>query len=133
MTTPAELIAAAVEGACAVDHALAYRPSRLDGKMAFVTPSEVWKSTDEDEPTFGGYCGISVGLDVYLIAPSSDQLQAQTWLDEQSTILMRLAPIDVGDDVVTAGPVDAPFVFSTGDGSSFFAVRVTYSRFTIGD
>ena len=128
MSTPSELIAAAVDAACDVDHALPYRPARLDGKMAFVTPSEVWKSIEDI-----GFCNISIGLDVYLVAGSADQVQALSWLDVQSTILLNHDPIDVGPDTVISGPVDAPFVFSTGDGSSFFACRVAYSRFTTGD
>jgi len=129
MTTPAEYIIEAVEAACDVSLAIPYRPSRLDGKMAFVAPADVWKEVDEE----GTYCGFSIGLDVYLVAPSTDQGMALSWLDEQSTILMNLAPIDVGDDSVDATSVDAPFVFTAGDGSTFFATRVIYSRHTIGD
>ena len=128
MSTPAELLVAAVKAACDVDHALAYRPARLDGKMAFVSPADEWKTVEEI-----GYCGVSVGLDVYLVAGSSDQMLALSWLDAQSTILLNHDPIDVGPDTVISGPVNAPFVFSTGDGSSFLACRVAYSRFTTGD
>ena len=127
MTSPAESIVEAVEAACDVDHALPYRPARLDGKMAFVAPAAVWKEIEER------FCGISIGLDVYLVAGSSEQVLALAWLDAQSTILLNHDPIDVGVDTVIAGPVDAPFVFSTTDGSTFFACRVAYSRFTNGD
>ena len=128
MTTPAEAIINAVDDACDVQHALAYRPARLSSKMAFVAPAETWKEIDDI-----GFCGISIGLDVYLIAGTPDQAQALGWLDTQSTIMLEHDPIDVGDDTVIAGPVDAPFVYTTNDGSSFLACRVAYSRFTIGD
>ena len=127
MSSPAELIAAAVDTACDVEHSLPYRPARLAGKMAYVAPADTWKEVEDR------FCGISIGLDVYLVAGSTEQASAQAWLDAQSTILIGLDPIDVGVDTVIAGPVFAPFVFSMADGSSFFACRVAYSRFTIGD
>lgn len=128
MTTPAEYMIEAVEAACDVALAVPYRPARLDGKMAFVAPADEWKLLDEE----GTYCGFTIGLDVYLVAPSTDQGMALAWLDAQSSILMALDPIDVGDDRVFVTTVDAPFVFTTGDGSTFFATRCIYSRHTTG-
>ena len=128
MTTPAEYIIEDVKVCCDVAHALPYRPARLDGKMAFVAPADEWKLLDED----GTYCGFTVGLDVYLVAPSTDQGMALEWLDTQSTILMGRDPVDVESDRVFVTAVDAPFVFTTGDGSTFFATRCVYSRYTTG-
>ena len=120
-------IAAAINEACDVEQSLAYRPARLANKIAFVTPADVWK---EQEARF---CGLSIGLDVYLIASTSDQVTSLAWLDAQSTILMNLAPIQLTADQVQASEVEAPFVFTGTDGSSFLACRLSYSRFTIGD
>jgi hypothetical protein len=127
VSTPSELIAAAVEAACDVDHAIPYRPARLDSKMAFVTAGDPWKSLDDTT-----FCGFSFALEVWLVGGSSDQQSALSWLDEQSTILLLHSPIDVGDDSVMVETVDPPLVFTTSDGSSFLACRVTYSRFTTG-
>jgi hypothetical protein len=121
------VIAAAVLAACDVELSLPYRPARIMSKMAFVTPANVWKEPADQ------FSSMSIGLDVFLIISSGDQQTAVTWLDEQTTILMSLAALDLDEDQVTAVEVEAPFVFKGKDSASFLACRVAYSRFTIGD
>ena len=120
---PAIRIAAAVEAACDVDTVTPYRPAQLAARSAFVTPAETWKEIGE--ATFGH---LEMGLDVFLVSALSDQEQALDWLDVQSSILLRLAPIDVDTDEVIATSVDAPFVFSNIDGVQFLSCKITYTR-----
>jgi len=122
------LLADAVRDACDVTSSLPYRPASLTHHSAFVAPADVWKTIDEDT----GFCDISVGVDVYLVAGAADVVNSFEWLDTQSTILMGLAPVDVGDDAIMATEVQAPFVFSDGTGASYLTCRVTYSRFRNG-
>lgn len=117
-------IADAVRDACDVTSSTPYRPASLTHHSAFVAPADVWKQTED-----GGFCDVSVGLDVYLIAGAADVVNSFEWLDAQSTILMNLAPIDVGGDEIAATETLAPFVFNDGTGASYLTVRVTYSRF----
>lgn len=121
-------LAAAVDSLCDVEQSVPVRPAKMAHKMAFVAPAEPWKERDEI-----GWCRYSVGLDVYLVAGTSNQVYALDWLDEQSTILIEADPIDLGFDTVRAGPVDPPFLYTAPDGSSHLICRVQYSRFTIGD
>lgn len=122
------LLAAAVKDTCDVVNSLPYRPSHLDHRLAFVAPADIWKQHDDDS-----YCDMSVGIDVFLVSGTSDHIDSFNWLDEQSTLLMSAAPVDVGDDTIEAVDVGAPFVFTDGSGTSLLACRVTYSRFRIGD
>ena len=129
MSAAAVALAEVVEETCDVHHALAYRPSRLDSKMAFVAPSDIWKQIDEENT----YCGFTVGLDVWLVAGAAEQRESLDWLDVQSSLLLGLDAVDVGTDRAFVSAVDAPIVLSTADGSSFLACRLQYSRFTIGE
>lgn len=123
--TPAELIAAAIADVCDVAQSVPYRPTRLEGRMAFVEPADPWKERDES------FCGISVGLDAYLVAGSTDPVGAVRWLDTQSTVLMSHPGVRIGDDVVRVEAIDPPFLFVHDAGSSrMFACRVEFSRFT---
>ena len=118
------ILAAAVLDVCDVETVLPYRPSNLTNRLAFVTASDVWKQLDED-----GYCNMTVGLDVYLVAGSGDVIDSFEWLDAQTTILMQQPAVDVGSDTIVATETGAPFVFSDGSGASYLTARVTYSRF----
>lgn len=123
--TPAELIAAAIEDACDVDGVASWRPVHLEARTAFVEPAQDWKQRDDS------YCGLSIGLDVYLVAGSTDPRGAQAWLDEQSTVVMNIPPIDIGSDTVFADSVDRPVLFvQDGGKASFFACRINLTRFT---
>jgi len=122
--TPSELIADAIADVCDVAQAVPMRPTRLEGRMAFVEPADPWKQLDDS------FCGISIGLDAYLIAGSTDPIEAGRWLDAQSTALMGHPGVDVGDDVVRAVEVDPPFLFAQGNPvATFFACRIQFSRF----
>lgn len=127
MTSPAELIAEAIDNTCDVDYALSYRPARLDARMAFVAPGDPWKQPDES------FCGMSIGLSVFLVAGSAEPVEALAWLDAQSDLLLELARIDVEVDVVAILQVNPPFLFTTGDGGSYLACEVELSRYSTGD
>ena len=123
----AVLLAAAVDAVCDVDQAVPYQPTRLSPSLAYVEPADPWKQPDES------YGGVSVGLVVVLVAGSTDPVEALGWLDVQSSALMVSAPVDVGDDVVSAVSVGAPIRLTDDGGGVFFACRVEFSRFTTGD
>ena len=127
MTVETDL-AAHVLDVCEVDASLPARPSNLTQRLAFVSPSDVWKQFDDD----GGFCTMEVGLDVYLVAGSADFGDSFAWLDEQTTILMQSDPLTTDDgDQIAPVEVPAPFVFSDSSGASYLTARVTYSRYRI--
>jgi hypothetical protein len=123
----ATLIAEAVQSTCDVDASIAYRPTRLAPSIAYIEPADPWKEPAES------YRAFSVGLVVVLVAGSTDPLDAFEWLDVQSSALISAAPIDVGDDDVEATSVGAPIQIIDDGGGVFFACRVEFSRFIIGD
>ena len=116
-------IAAAVEAACDVDTVTPFKPAQQTARSAFVAPAKVWMEAGD-----GTFCSLEMGLDVFLVSALSDQEQAQDWLYVQAAILLRLDPIDVDTDEVTAISVGDPKVLSNIDGVQFLSCKITYTR-----
>lgn len=123
----AVLIAQAVETTCDVDASLPVRPTRLSGRLAYVDAAEEWKRREER------FCGVSVGLDIYLMAGVTDMTEAFAWLDAETDKLLALDVIELDDDRVMVGPVGRPTLFVDDGGGSFLGVRIQLSRFSTGD
>jgi hypothetical protein len=128
MTTPAAHIATAIADACDIEYSFTYQPPTVPAKSVFIEAATTWK---ENEDRFVGF---SIGLVAFISVGLADHEQALEWLDEQTTIIQNLPPIELdhADDVHVAS-TEGPKLFENNDGTKLLTCRITFTRFTSED
>lgn len=122
-----EALAAAIRaGVTKVDPVTPSVPLNPAPGQIYVWPGDEWVTRDES------FCDWSVGLNADIVAGVTDLVEAQRWLADRVTEILRLAGdgIDIGGDVVEIERVDRPVIIRTVQGAELLVARVEFTRFT---